>query len=413
MKIFISHPVKDEDLANKLKTILEQADEIDEAYIAQKIKKYETEISKKIIDQIDSSDYVVGLITINAKASASVNQELGYAQGKNKPRIPMIEKKAKKGVLIYGKDDEEFDRENFEEIWKKVRDHIINNKPKKITKTTPKDSDVFLINRGIGDPESPSFGSNKIIEKISTRVEQELEVDGKSHVLFSVCPHHLIERIDITSSALKDWIKDHVDVQLESLRTPCVPRKRKIGLDNIVYYDDPTGEEKFYKYLEINRNGFIEQGFTVPLIWSWKYTDKNLAWLQLCFLTGAFWAFLKFCKNLFDHLQFEEKFDVFLSITNSQNLVLRGFGGTTRRGVWAEPESIYGEGKFPTTEIKNIGLTIPSITKDSLTDDYIKKQARMMSDRISNAYGIETSRCYNLDGSFNFKLFQDYLMAFS
>jgi len=38
MKIFISHPVKDEDLANKLKTILEQADEIDEAYIAQNKK---------------------------------------------------------------------------------------------------------------------------------------------------------------------------------------------------------------------------------------------------------------------------------------------------------------------------------------------------------------------------------------
>ena len=41
----------------------------------------------------------------------------------------MIEKKAKKGVLIYGKDSEEFDRENFDQVCKKVRDYILQHGP--------------------------------------------------------------------------------------------------------------------------------------------------------------------------------------------------------------------------------------------------------------------------------------------
>ena len=72
MKIFISHPIKDENLAVTLKNILEQEDEIEIAYIAQKIKKYEIEISNKITDQINDSDCLIAIITKNSISSASV-----------------------------------------------------------------------------------------------------------------------------------------------------------------------------------------------------------------------------------------------------------------------------------------------------------------------------------------------------
>lgn len=136
MKIFISHPIKDEKLALELKSILESSNEIEEAFVAQRIKKYDIEISKKITEQIDSSDYVVGIITKNSINSASVNQELGYAQGTKKPKIPMIGKNAKKGVLIYGKDVEEFDSNNFVDVCKNVRDYIIEHGPTKISRNT-------------------------------------------------------------------------------------------------------------------------------------------------------------------------------------------------------------------------------------------------------------------------------------
>lgn len=127
MRIFISHSFKDEDLAAKLKEIFERSDKIKEAYMAQRVKEYELEISEKITREIDNSDYVVAIVTKNTRASASVNQELGYAQGKNRSRIPMIEKTAKRGVLVFAKDAEYFTRDNFEQSCKTVLEYILKN----------------------------------------------------------------------------------------------------------------------------------------------------------------------------------------------------------------------------------------------------------------------------------------------
>lgn len=130
MKIFISHPIKDEKLALELKSVLEESDEIEVAHIAQKEKDFEIEISEKIIKQINTSDYLVALITSNSKTSASVNQELGYSQGVKCPKIPLIEESAKKGCLIYGKDTVDFTRTNFSEKCKEVLEYILVH-PKK------------------------------------------------------------------------------------------------------------------------------------------------------------------------------------------------------------------------------------------------------------------------------------------
>jgi len=128
MKIFISHPIKDENLALRLKSVLEASDEIEIAHIAQKEKDFEIEVSQKIIKQINESDYLVAIITSNSKTSASVNQELGYSQGIKRPKIPLIEESAKKGCLIYGKDSVDFTRANFSEKCNEVLEHILNSK---------------------------------------------------------------------------------------------------------------------------------------------------------------------------------------------------------------------------------------------------------------------------------------------
>ncbi|GKS67411.1 hypothetical protein YTPLAS73_09580 [Nitrosarchaeum sp.] len=137
MKIFISYPITDEDLATKLKEILEQSEDIETAYIAQRVKKYDIEISNKIIQQLDDSDYLIAIITNDSISSASVNQELGYAQGISMPTIPLIEQNAKRGFLIYGKDVEEFTRANFLDVCSQIREHL-KSIPKKRTKNEDK-----------------------------------------------------------------------------------------------------------------------------------------------------------------------------------------------------------------------------------------------------------------------------------
>lgn len=123
MKVFISHPFADEQLASVLKETLEENGI--SAYMAQRVKEYELKIDQKVIDEINDSDYVVAIITNNTLASASVNQELGYAQGKDVPRIAMIEKNAQIGVLLHGIDSEDFTRVNFQDRCNDVKKYLL------------------------------------------------------------------------------------------------------------------------------------------------------------------------------------------------------------------------------------------------------------------------------------------------
>lgn len=130
MKIFISHSQKDEKIARMLKQILEKENDIDEAFIFEEKKRYGIQIDRKITDEIDESDYLVAIITIHSKESASVNQELGYAQGKGLQKIPMMEKGSEKGFLVYGSENIEFTLENFKNKCVEICRYIIKNGPK-------------------------------------------------------------------------------------------------------------------------------------------------------------------------------------------------------------------------------------------------------------------------------------------
>lgn len=131
MRIFISHSLGDENLASKLKNILEEYHSISEAYIAIRTPNFELEISQKITNEIKRSDYLVAIITNSSLHSASVHQELGFAQGVETSKIPMVEESAKEGVLLEGIDKIYFTKNDFDKACKEVLDYIIKNGPKK------------------------------------------------------------------------------------------------------------------------------------------------------------------------------------------------------------------------------------------------------------------------------------------
>ncbi len=132
MRIFISHPIIDKDLAEKLKEILKSDKKIEEAYIAINKPEYDMDIPEKIIKEMKKSDYLVAIITNNTPQSASVHQEIGYAQGINLTRIPMVENGAKAGFLHESKDKIEFTRENFDEACKRALNDILEKGPKRL-----------------------------------------------------------------------------------------------------------------------------------------------------------------------------------------------------------------------------------------------------------------------------------------
>jgi len=130
LRIFISHAITDEDLAIKLKKFLENSDQIEEAYIARRSPDFDIEIADKITREINNSDYLVAIITKTSMQRPSVHQELGFAQGVNVFKIPLIEKDAQKGVLLEGRDVFIFQKENFETICKDVLKYIAKKGPR-------------------------------------------------------------------------------------------------------------------------------------------------------------------------------------------------------------------------------------------------------------------------------------------
>lgn len=125
MKVFISHSSKDYRLAKTLKDVLEKNDLINEAFIYEDKKELGTQISDKITREIDSSDYVVALITKNSIESASVNQEYGYAQALKREKIPFLEEGSEEGIMIFGTEKIEFSKKSFEKKCFEVRDYLI------------------------------------------------------------------------------------------------------------------------------------------------------------------------------------------------------------------------------------------------------------------------------------------------
>jgi len=111
VKIFISHSFDDEKGASILLDQLKK--ENIEGYMALRVKKYELLIRDKVRKEINNSDYLIGLITKTATKSESVNQEIGYALGKDIPVIIMLEKDAKQGVLTHGIEPEIFTKNRF------------------------------------------------------------------------------------------------------------------------------------------------------------------------------------------------------------------------------------------------------------------------------------------------------------
>lgn len=135
--VFISHKFIKEDQLLALELRAELKKNNVGGYLAESKKEYELLIGDKIREAIDKSKYVVGIITKYSQTSASVNQELGYALGVKKPIVIMIEKDAQHGVLTYGREPEEFTRENFVNHCKTVIEYILNKSEKSISSKTP------------------------------------------------------------------------------------------------------------------------------------------------------------------------------------------------------------------------------------------------------------------------------------
>lgn len=399
-KIFISHTFTkdDQELGSRFAGYLSEKKM--KGYLAEKEQEYVLLIGEKIKHEIRTSDCLVAIITSEGLKSASVHEEIGFAMGRNIPVILMVKETLKGGgVLIHGKELEYFNETNFESRSQKIIKYIQDNIRKK---KSDMDESVkeFLLKRNLLDSEANNFCKNSQTELLEGTIQKSLLPNGTPFVLFSSYPCKFTD-IKVHGDEIDEFLKKfhHINIQDHPIRF--LEGEKEIEMDSIVYRHR-SRDRAVRKYLEFQKNGFVEQGFSYELI----YKAGNPVYqpiLNNCWLTGAFWAFVKFCKLYYEGIKNVEEFDIIFSVRNCRDLKLLAYRENKKKGDFPSHNFV-----VPETERSNIRLLISSLEPDQMTDKIIASKAHEISNSVAHAYGLQNSTCYDHDNIYDWNRMDDF-----
>lgn len=277
---------------------------------------------------------------------------------------------------------------------------------------TEKKLEDFINKKNLTDTSSNEFAmtinSKSLIPKIEGVVPDELPF-----VLLSACPRFIEERIDISSDQIGKTIQKNFQTIIENHNITLIkPRDSALDSNSITYSLSNSMQGNMLEYLEVQRNGFVEQGMTFRVI---RSNEQKKFFLNLGRTTVAIWVFIKFVKALYEETNYFDEFSVFLSIRNLNQLSLNGFYGLSKDGTpWAPiiddledyldvhpPFAVttYAMVFTNTPKEKNFSLNF-SLNPNKLNDKELFDIVKTFSTRLANAYGVHNPPCYNHDGSF-------------
>ena len=267
------------------------------------------------------------------------------------------------------------------------------------------DFEKFLEFKNLLDFESENLGLTHNSRKLHNYTNAESEKDIPI-VVFSAGPTNLIE-LDVKDSNHIKWIKAQSTITIQDheinyLKTS----KEHFDIDSLILNDEYN--KKMRQYIEFYENGFIEQGYVFPMIYGGR-GDEPIG-LSLGRMTMAFWCFLYFLKKYYSKVKFSENIDLRIIIRNSDSLSLTGFKGKTERegrvwlGIYDDNRSI---NKTTETYHKHI-LINKEISLNDLSDSKIAEIVRIFSNKIANAYDLDSAKCYNFDGTFSFENYANF-----
>ena len=453
MGVFISFDTCDSNLAYQLKDYLR--DKGITSYLFDQNKQYDSTLHNKIANAINGSQTLVAIIT-KETCSPSVHEEIGYALGKEKSLIVMLEEDAEDGVLSHEREKEQFTKECFEQSCKVVAGFLKQKSAG--TRLTAQDSKEFLVKRNIVDPTSTFFTENTNSAVLkgfvdSNNLRESINPPSiKSRVLFSACPSNLLDGVDVFSQDFELWLAKFRQIKVHGINVPFYCGTKKIKQGNVTYKHD-NGQGDNVQYLEFNTNGFVEQGLTQPLLYlrsttmyppeivgfgdhtltpsslyqrsisnhpgkirrfqEQKFNRQSFSGtgnkipktilLNLCWLTGTYYGFLSFIGQYCKHIGYSGSLDVSLSIKHTHELMLVGFEDNTKNGMWEEPFTQDRDGHEPVTDQPNF-LDRRQIETNSFDDKKIGEIAKKTADSVANTYGLEHAFCYDFDGTINQKL---------
>ena len=385
-EVFISFASKDSELAHQLNEML-NAKNI-KGYLFDSDHQYDSTLHAKITKAINDSQALIAIVTKESN-SASVHEEIGYAFAKKKSVIIMLETDALDGVLSHERDQECFTKESFGDACSNVIQYVQRNIVPKVT--TSVESTEFLQRRNMLDGAASNFCVNPNSAKIKNSIMNP-KITAHPVVMFSSCPKKLLDDIPITSQQYSQWSKAFSNIPVSRIQVGFLQGEPKIELGKITYYYYYNSHDSFTRYVEIHSNGFVEQGYTHPLIKTPEHDSLDAkARLHSCWTAGTFWAFLVFCNKHYLRHNYVDEIDIFLSIRDAQALTLGGFGST-------RTQSQRGYDRTPHIAQQHLQIK-KEIKAEELSENRIEEIIREFTDKIANAYGLESALYDNQDGA--------------
>lgn len=239
IKVFISHKFveSDQKLADSLQKFLAEHDIYGQ--MAERTREYDIGWDEKIKRSIDSSDYLIAILTKNSLNSPSVHQEIGCARGLDVPVRILVEEEEVRGVLVQGKDSEKFSRKSFEKPFDNiVKDIIKKGRRKKNLRTNPElIRDVYrpLYNE-LSKVDDKAFLKDKLEDPWNTLDHySQLKTDKK-----------IKEKFVLLSSEIQQWNNMSVEKEREfrykqakitEVFKPCFEEAGLLKFDDIILSD--------------------------------------------------------------------------------------------------------------------------------------------------------------------------------
>lgn len=277
------------------------------------------------------------------------------------------------------------------------------------SKIIGEEMEKFLASRNLNNPLADNFGITPLSEKLPKslrRIDELLKKNytGNPIVLFSVCPRYLEERIDIASDDFKEWLTANDKVNLLDLNIDFLSYDKIVSSDSIRSVKEIQSNDGKsmlpYRYVEIFRNGYLENGMGSEMIW--PHPGEFGVLFNLTYFTASLWLFLKFARNLYEKIGYFDEINLIISLVDIENLTLHGFGQKNKDVNWRQPYEWLdtNDNRVPICKQKNVKIE-RSIIASELNEESIEKMVKEISKRVSNAFGESIAKCFNDDGVFH------------
>lgn len=403
MKVFISHVFSgdDESFAAVLKEDLGAAGM--DGYMAEKTQRYDLLIHDKIMQAIDESEWLVGIITKRSRASPSVHEEIGYAFGKGIRVALMVEEGVREGegVFIHGREQETFSPQEFGDHSKKVVEFIKNSPraaPRQVSLSNA--TTDLLEKRCLLDVKSADFAKNEHFDGLYSG---SLSDAKKPVVLFTSCPHDLATRHDVTALEFMEWVESTARVDVGGQQVSILGAETDVNIGTLYIFEKRDGDsgKNIRLYREFQSTGFMEWGT------SYLFFDQNArekTELHLCYTIGELLAFLTSVRLFYKKINLDVPFTLLVSIRNTRMLDLGNYGDKSTKTLHTIDLQLSRNSTKPATNHDHIQIKHVFNSISEMTDENIASVAKTTAKHICNAYGERTPRCYDKHESFLWRL---------